>query len=558
MRIGRKLIIGFIVVAMIAAGIGTIGIVSLKRLDDADTVLYEKITVPLGALAEFGASVNRQRSNALMAILAEDQAVIADQVKRSDARELVMKTAIDVYRKGIHTDDRTLLDRMEREESVFDAELQKVFDLAVSGDKVEAERVAETSFDAAVSVLNKTVDEMAKVSVAEAKSIADANTVLANRATVLMILVLAVGFVAAIVIGIVLSSSITRPLGVVAGISRLMAGGDFREEMPSALVGRGDEVGDLAKAFKELLEGLARVVGDIQSAATAVAAGSQQISATAQQLSQGATEQAAGAEEVSSSVEEMSASIKQNADNSLATESLSSKASRDAEAGGASVLESAAAMNEIGGKIGIIEEIARQTNLLALNAAIEAARAGDAGKGFAVVASEVRKLAERSQKAAGEITILSKDNMQKATTAGDIIQRIVPDIRKTADLVQEISSASREQSSGVEQIGKAMTQLDNVIQQNASASEELASMAEELNGQSEQLAESVSFFKLKGGETRHGSAAARTPTPRIEAKPSAVPRIAGSSPAGGSRAKPVAASPRPERGEVSDQAFEEF
>jgi methyl-accepting chemotaxis protein len=156
-------------------------------------------------------------------------------------------------------------------------------------------------------------------------------------------------------------------------------------------------------------------------------------------------------------------------------------------------------MKEIAGKISIIEEIARQTNLLALNAAIEAARAGEHGKGFAVVASEVRKLAERSQTAAGEINKLSASSVQIAEKAGEMLARIVPDIQKTADLVQEITAASNEQSSGANQINKAIQQLDQVVQQNAAASEEMASTSAELLGQAEQLQNTIAFFRIDGG-----------------------------------------------------------
>jgi methyl-accepting chemotaxis protein len=148
---------------------------------------------------------------------------------------------------------------------------------------------------------------------------------------------------------------------------------------------------------------------------------------------------------------------------------------------------------------------------LALNAAIEAARAGEHGKGFAVVAAEVRKLAERSQKAAAEINQLSSTTLRVSEKSGEMLDKLVPDIQRTAELVQEISAASKEQDTGAEQINKALQQLEKVIQQNASASEEMASTTEELTGQSDQLVSALGFFHTgdenggrKGGGAKSG------------------------------------------------------
>jgi methyl-accepting chemotaxis protein len=218
---------------------------------------------------------------------------------------------------------------------------------------------------------------------------------------------------------------------------------------------------------------------------------------TAQQLSQGASEQASAAEESTSAMEEMASSVAQNADNAKQTEKIASKAAEDAQASGSAVNETVAAMKEIAEKISIIEEIARKTDLLALNAAVEAARAGEHGKGFAVVASEVRKLAERSQGAAADISRLTATGVQVAEGAGELIERLVPDIRKTADLVREISAASAEQSTGAAQVNSAIQQLDQVIQQNASAAEEMAGTAEELSSQAEILQSTIAFFKIE-------------------------------------------------------------
>ncbi len=261
---------------------------------------------------------------------------------------------------------------------------------------------------------------------------------------------------------------------------------------------------ELMKALITMVKQLTAVVSEVKSAADNVAAGSLEMSSGAENLSQGASEQAAAAEQASSSIEEMTANIRQNADNAQQTEKIAVKSADDAKEGGKAVTETVAAMREIAGKITIIEEIARQTNMLALNAAIEAARAGEHGKGFAVVASEVRKLAERSQQAAREISELSASSVDVAERAGTMLARIVPDIQKTAELVQEINAASKEQDSGAGQINKAIQQLDQVIQQNASAAEEMASTAEELSSQAEQLQGAVAFFKINdtGGNSK--------------------------------------------------------
>jgi len=331
------------------------------------------------------------------------------------------------------------------------------------------------------------------------KESVDMHVSLGNTYLVIIIIIIGVGITSTIGSYFIIDRKILRQLGAdpaeVRAVVESIAAGDLSRDLTGE---DGGERRGIYAAMMIMQQQLIDVVQKIQSNADQISSAAGQVSDTATSLSQAASEQAASVEETSASIEQMGASISQNSENSQLTDSIASQSASSAGDGGEAVAETLVAMTQIAEKISIIEDIAYQTNMLALNAAIEAARAGEHGKGFAVVAAEVRKLAERSQVAAAEISTLTGDSVKVAEKAGSLLTKMVPDITKTAELVQEISAASEEQSSGVGQINSAMQQLDKVTQQNAAGSEELAATADEMQAQSLNLQQAVAFFRLPG------------------------------------------------------------
>ena len=313
--------------------------------------------------------------------------------------------------------------------------------------------------------------------------------------------ILSLGFILSsliivVIISIILGRKISKPIIYASKVTEQIADGNLTNAVDDRYSFMKDEIGSLLESLSQMDGNLKDIVTKIILSSGVIADGSQQLSSASSQMSQGATEQAASIEEISASIEEMNSNISNNAENARETEKIALKASIDAEDSGTAVNTATTHLKQITEKISIISEIARQTNLLALNAAIEAARAGEHGKGFAVVASEVRKLAERSQAAAAEIMTISSETVSAADNASVMLERLVPDIKKTAELVQEISAATNEQAAGIDQVNDAIMQMDSVVQQNASASEEVAATAQTLVDQAEEQKDTVSFFKV--------------------------------------------------------------
>ena len=257
----------------------------------------------------------------------------------------------------------------------------------------------------------------------------------------------------------------------------------------------------LQTSINSTINKIKSVIDTVNDSANQISHGMDEVNSTSLSIARDAREQASCVESTSVAIEQISGNINLSTNNTKNTSDMAHSVSDMAQEGGVSVNKTATIMVDVAEKIAQIEDIAYQTNLLALNAAIEAARAGEHGKGFAVVAVEVRKLAERSQQVASEISNISNMSLKESQKAGELINEIVPNIKKTTQLIEEISASSEEQDIGIKQIHDAMTAIDKTTQSNASASEELAQNSITIKSEVNNLLTEMKFFKVEENNT---------------------------------------------------------
>ena len=535
-KIGPKLIGSFLVVAFIAFVIGVFGYFQLHKIDDADTILYEKITLPLSELADMSISFQRVRINMRDAVAAKDDKEA--QTYWDTLKQLRQKIGenSEQFEKTILTEEgRKLFAEFKESRKTYGAYLDKIKELDDAKKDVEAMALMNGDAKKAASHEQEVLNKLMESKEAQAKKTSDNNTVIANMSGRLMIGAAILGSLLAFVLGLFISRSISLPVNTLAGQARQVAEGDLRVNIGYR---SGDELGELSEAFCTMIGNLRSIINQVSDTSTQVASAANQLHSTAEQIATGAEEVAAQSATVATAGEEMSATSGDIAQNCQMASEGAQRASKTASDGAmivertvvvmgqiaAKVQETAktveslgARSDQIGAIIGTIEDIADQTNLLALNAAIEAARAGEQGRGFAVVADEVRALAERTTRATKEIGEMIKaiqretkgaviameqgvsqveSGTEEAAKSGLALRDILEQVNDVAMQVNQIATAAEEQTATTSEISSNMHQITDVVQTTSQGAHESATAAAQLNGNAEELQRLVRQFKL--------------------------------------------------------------
>ncbi|NLN06967.1 MAG: HAMP domain-containing protein [Firmicutes bacterium] len=419
LHIRGKLVLSFLLLAVVAAVVGAVGTRYIIKMQALDADLYERFTATMNDMSAISDGFYKQK------ILLRELYLNA---LRPDANRAALVS--DAKQEMAGLEEGLIMSHATVEAAVDDAgTLEILSDMRAAIDRFGTEvgeevvnLIAAGNMEAAYDILTGTKAVEIENKIAEAINLlfarremsaqkqAETNARLAAAATATMNVIIAAGFIVAVMLGLLLSRFISKPVKEMVVAAKQFATGDLNVELTTK---SKDEIGLLAEALRTVSDNMTEVLSEIRKAADQVAAGAAQLAATSTSLSAGAMQQAGSIEEITAALRQIEVKTGQNAENANTAGDLAEIVSINATKGTGCMQKMLRAMDEINVSaadianiVKLIDDISYQTNLLALNAAVEAARAGQHGKGFAVVAEEVRNLANRSSKAAKNTTEL--------------------------------------------------------------------------------------------------------------------------------------------------------
>ncbi|MEG1802204.1 MAG: methyl-accepting chemotaxis protein [Lachnospiraceae bacterium] len=560
MKIGKKLIVSFIIVALIASIAGITSIFIIKTIDTK----YSKALVQEGfVLGDVGKA---------MLMVANDSSAVADIVGFTDQTIIQQKIAerteyenkytgyLAAVEKQIHSDEGIAL--METVAEKLDAYYAKADEVIALGNTTDAELSAQAQAKMS-SELYPIYDELYKAwtDVMQLKETqgTEVSASLTSQGIVFMAIsvgLVIIALIAAVIFGLYISKGIARPIELCVGRLKLLSEGNLAEPVPE--INTGDETKMLADATQVIVSALQEVIGDtrdlleqiannnfdirtkhpevyigdfapllvsmrsitenlsetmeqvIQSSEQVLAA-SEQMASGAQDLAEGATEQAGAVEELLATVSDVTSNVEDSAKEAMNTSKKAQSIGEEAKISNKrmeTMTEAMKRINDASKKIAdiiqTIEDIASQTNLLSLNASIEAARAGEAGRGFSVVAGEIGQLASQSATAVEDTRELIETALREVGNGDTIVAQtaesmnaMVTGIEGIVHEIEAVADSSEQQAASMRQVNDGIEQISSVVQTNSATAEESSATSEELSAQANTLNGLVSIFTLR-------------------------------------------------------------
>lgn len=540
MKISSKLLLSFLLCALVTLGVGLLGIKGVVRLATALELTFSNNLVSVSNTA---ATLNGlvAHNRGLYRLLDASKGDVApqdrDRVRQDVANELQRsRSAYATYRATpLEDDERAAGDKLDQIWPTYISSSERIISMLDGGQLEQARSQLNSTNNELFRQARELIRVMIESNNRQIKEGSIAADELRNSALTWMISGIVLAFIIAITIGVLITRLITRPIAQAVQSAQRIANGDLTQAI---VTDRTDEAGQLLMALSDMQGGLKSTLVEIANASDQLASAAEELSAVTDESSRGLTRQNDEIQQAATAVNQMTAAVDEVASNAVSTSEASRQATTEAEDGRQQVAQAVSGMSsmvgeindstqsvadlagqvrEIGKVIDVIRGIADQTNLLALNAAIEAARAGEQGRGFAVVADEVRALAHRTQtstvdieKMIGEVQVGADDAvaaMNKSLTwanntqtlaqnAGEALQRITDSVAKINERNLVIASASEEQAQVAREVDRNLLNIQDLSTQTAAGAHQTNASSQDLSRLATSFNVLVSKFQL--------------------------------------------------------------